>query len=111
MPKARSEPLPVMTVTMKGTFGGLFLAAFAGPAMLIAGAMFCLTGSRTFAGVSLMVGGILTPLAGTAVGLIPRGERRLGRDKASGDQFGDDRFNDRVGGKRLATDSRMGAAA
>jgi hypothetical protein len=50
MPDEPSAPAPVLKAPVKGSFGGLFLAAFAGPAMLMAGAIFCLAGLRPFAG-------------------------------------------------------------
>jgi hypothetical protein len=112
----RSELAPAATVPARKMSGGLFLAAFAGPAMLMVGTIFCLTGERTFAGMALMVGGILTPLAGPAVGPASRSEKRIGFDKPSGDQIGsdgldDDGIYDEAGGERLSADPRMTAAA
>jgi hypothetical protein len=58
-----------------------------------------------------MVGGILTPLAGSAVALALRGEKRIGCDETSRDQTGSDSLDNEAGGKRLSAGGRIGAAA
>jgi hypothetical protein len=112
MPDVRSEALPVAAEPLKETFCALFLAAFAGPAMLIAGAMICLTGVKSFAGVPLLVGGVLTPFFATAVGLTSCGKNLPGSSEPSGDGIGDEALDGRARGARLAVDGgRIGAAA
>jgi hypothetical protein len=54
---------------MKGTFGGLFLGVIFAPVPMIAGTMLCLTGPGAFAGVPMIILGILSLLIGPTLGI------------------------------------------
>lgn len=63
------EPHAAEKTPVKEAFSGLFLGAIVGPAMVVTGAMLCLTGLGIFLGVPLIVGGVLAPLVGPIVGM------------------------------------------
>jgi predicted amidophosphoribosyltransferase len=58
------EPIPA-----EGAFSGMALGMIAGPLMIVAGIMICMTGWGLFLGVPVIVGGILAPLAGPLFGM------------------------------------------
>ncbi len=63
------ETLPAEKAPAKQAFSGLLLGAIAGPAMIVTGAMLCLTGLGVFLGAPLIVGGVIAPLVGPMVGM------------------------------------------
>jgi DNA-directed RNA polymerase subunit RPC12/RpoP len=63
------EPPPHEKAPVKEAFSGLFLGTLVGPAMIVTGAMLCLTGLGVFLGVPLIIGGVLAPLIGPMVGM------------------------------------------
>jgi DNA-directed RNA polymerase subunit RPC12/RpoP len=63
MPPPPEEKAPLM-----GAFGGFFLGTLVAPMMIIVGTMLCLTGLGAFAGVPMIIVGILAPLLGPQFG-------------------------------------------
>jgi len=63
------EPPPPEKAPVKQAFGGLLLGGLVAPAMIVTGAMLCLTGLGAFLGVPLIIGGVIAPLVGPVVGI------------------------------------------
>ncbi len=63
------EAAPPEKAPVKEAFSGLLLGAIVGPAMIVTGAMLCLTGLGVFLGVPLIIGGVIAPLVGPIVGM------------------------------------------
>ena len=61
-------PPPEEKAPLVGAFGGFFLGVIVAPMMIIVGTMLCLTGLGAFAGVPLIIIGILAPLLGPQFG-------------------------------------------
>ncbi len=59
---------PEENAPLAGAFGGFFLGVLVAPMMIIVGTMLCLTGLGAFAGVPMIVVGILAPLLGPQFG-------------------------------------------
>ncbi len=55
-------------VPVKGAFSGIVLGVVVAPALIIVGAMLCLTGLGAFVGVPMIIAGVLSPLAGPLFG-------------------------------------------
>jgi len=55
-------------VPVKGAFSGMVLGLVLAPVLIIVGCMLCLTGLGAFAGVPMIIAGILSPLAGPVFG-------------------------------------------
>ena len=59
---------PEEKAPISGAFGGFFLGVIVAPMMIIVGTMLCLTGLGAFAGVPMIIIGILAPLLGPQFG-------------------------------------------
>ena len=53
---------------MRNAFSGLALGVVAAPVLLIVGVLLCLTGLGAILGIPMIIGAILSPLAGPVVG-------------------------------------------
>lgn len=66
----RSRPIPREheKAPVKGAFSGIVLGIVVAPVLIIVGVMLCLTGLGAFAGIPMIVAGVLAPLAGPLFG-------------------------------------------
>ena len=67
--RVHAAPQPHEPIPTEGAFSGMAVGMVAGPLMIVAGIMICLTGWGLFLGVPVIVLGILAPLAGPIFGM------------------------------------------